>query len=295
MSDALDGGVEKKHSKGSRFKRIAGLSRSSSKKTSPTTSNFSASDILPQDGHKPNPSRPKEDLASTKEEGSQPVFGAPNGNHSSGDRSASPPSVFDDHEDHDMKSRKRQSEGNGSYDLKPPPPQVSAGNVEALATRFFSAEHLDLIIRDPNLGVRFRQFLEHFLPHHAETLSKYLQSKKAITAVEYANAVADQIPVHQGAQPYIAATLDDEFDERSRQTAEDLVEEVLPKYLTNRLVNFVTETLVKEIMGTNAPYVKDLVPSLAEVYCITDPSLPDNPIVYASEGMARQYGLLWHT
>jgi hypothetical protein len=32
--------------------------------------------------------------------------------------------------------------------------------------------------------------------------------------------------------------------------------------------------------------MRELIPSLAEVYCISDPSLPDNPIVYASEGTA---------
>ncbi|KAI7042315.1 hypothetical protein KC352_g46504, partial [Hortaea werneckii] len=38
--------------------------------------------------------------------------------------------------------------------------------------------------------------------------------------------------------------------------------------------------------------MRELIPSLAEVYCVTDPSLPDNPIVYASEEFynTTQYG-----
>lgn len=32
------------------------------------------------------------------------------------------------------------------------------------------------------------------------------------------------------------------------------------------------------------PAIRDMVGSLAEVFCLTDPGLPDNPIIYASEG-----------
>jgi hypothetical protein len=65
---------------------------------------------------------------------------------------------------------------------------------------------------------------------------------------------------------------------------QELVDDALPAYLTHRLVQIVTDSLVKEITGNIAPVLRDLIPSLAEVYCISDPSLPDNPIVYASEG-----------
>ena len=65
---------------------------------------------------------------------------------------------------------------------------------------------------------------------------------------------------------------------------QELVDDALPAYITHRLVTVVTDSLVKEITGNNAPIMRELIPSLAEVYCITDPSIPDNPIVYASEG-----------
>ena len=70
-----------------------------------------------------------------------------------------------------------------------------------------------------------------------------------------------------------------------QENVESLLEDALPAYVTHRLTQLVTESLVKEITGNNAPIMRELIPSLAEVYCITDPSLPDNPIVYASEGM----------
>lgn len=81
-----------------------------------------------------------------------------------------------------------------------------------------------------------------------------------------------------------AAVLDRNFEAKSLRASDALVSEALPGYVTHRLVQIVTECLVKEITGNNSPIMRELVVGLAEVYCLTDPSLPDNPIVYASEG-----------
>lgn len=218
------------------------------------------------------------------------AFGAPLGAPMSAAGSVSPPSVFDQAEEQpEQYTEPTTALGSGSdepsYDLKPPPPSVSHDNVEALATRFFSVDHLELILRDHNFAARFTRFLNQYRPAHIPALVSYLETKKAITAIEYANAIADHIPTLPGHPPYVAATLDDRFEAKSRRTVEDLVEEALPAYVTHRLVTLVTDTLVKEITGNNAPVMRELIPSLAEVYCVTDPSLPDNPIVYASEGM----------
>lgn len=205
--------------------------------------------------------------------------------------SVSPPSVFDQAEveqEEDLHTAPTTVQGSGSdepsYDLKPPPPSVSHDNVEALSARFFSVDHLDLILKDHTSASRFTRFLQQYRAQHAPTLLRYLETKKAMTAIEYANALAESIPTPQGHPPYIAATLDDRFEAKSRRVVEDLVDDALPAYITHRLVSLVTDTLVKEITGNNAPIMRELIPSLAEVYCVTDPSLPDNPIVYASEG-----------
>ena len=175
-------------------------------------------------------------------------------------------------------------EDQGSYDLKPPAPSVSQSNLEALAVRFFSIDHLNAILKDPVLANRFSRFLHQYRAQHIPKLNQYFEAKKAKAAIEYANAVANQLPVEGDHAPYIAATLNARFDSRMKEIVEDLVEDALPAYVTHRLTGLVTESLVKEVTGNNAPVMRELIPSLAEVYCITDPSLPDNPIVYASEG-----------
>ncbi|KAK8196802.1 hypothetical protein M8818_006969 [Zalaria obscura] len=254
---------------------------------SPTFSTFSASQILPE-GKSPTEAR-------------SPGFETPPDlpmSSRAASRSVSPPSVFDANEEQPENYtdptalNSGSDDAPGSYDLKPPPPSVSQSNIEALSERFFSADHLNIILRDPTHSSRFTKFLNQYKPHSTPTLVNYIETQKAIAAVEYANAIADRIPTSSGHPPYTAASLDDRFEARVQRASESLVNDALPAFVTHKLVHLVTDTLVKEIIGNNSPLMREMIPSLAEVYCITDPSLPDNPIVYASEEFynTSQYG-----
>ena len=254
-------------------------------------SSFDSANILPLEQI---PRKSYVDLDSSRFEGAP--FGAP-AQHANGSlpRSASPPSVFDcPEEQQELDTAPTTVLGSGSdepgsYDLKPPPPSVSHDNLEDLSTKFFSVEHLDRILRDRTLTSRFNKFLNDYRTRHVPVLAQYLEMKKAITAIEYANAIVDQVPTAPGDEPCQAAELDGRFIAKSKQVMDDLVQDALPAYLTHRLVSIVTDTLVKEITGNGVPVMRELIPSLAEVYCITDPSLPDNPIVYASEGIIEPF------
>lgn len=46
--------------------------------------------------------------------------------------------------------------------------------------------------------------------------------------------------------------------------------------------------------GTLPPHLREASEGLAEVFCLTDPSRPDNPIVFASEGLWKVYGFGTH-
>ena len=180
------------------------------------------------------------------------------------------------------------------YDLKPPPPSVSVSNAENLHDRLYSADHLNVILQDTGITSRFSYFLQQYRPHLSPVLSQYLEVRKAKAAIDYANAVAENMttlgPDSLPNTP--ATTLNQTFESRCRQAEEKLVSDALPAYITHRLVLLVTDCLVKEITGNSAPIMQELISGLAEVYCMTDPSLPDNPIVYASEEFYRttQYG-----
>lgn len=172
----------------------------------------------------------------------------------------------------------------GSYDLRPPPPAVSISNAERLAASLFSVDHLNLILSDQGLAHNFAVFLNTYLPRLNSVLVQYQETQKAVAAVHYANCLAERAfadVLHVGPE---AAVLDNEFEKEFQRLAEELVSDGLSAYITYKLVQVVTECLVKEITGKQVPFMRGLAEGIAEVYCMTDPNIPDNPIVYASEG-----------
>lgn len=168
-----------------------------------------------------------------------------------------------------------------AWDLGAPPPRVLHSNAEDLAGRLFSVDHLDLILKDPTFSQRFMNFLSRYRPQSVATVARHLQSQKALAAIRYANSLADEMSLPNWTSPVI----DPKFESFSQSAAQELVGEALPAWITYQMVQLVTEILVKEITGTNTPLMRELVQGLAEVYCMSDPSLPDHPIIFASEGM----------
>ncbi|KAL8961937.1 MAG: hypothetical protein Q9193_001589 [Seirophora villosa] len=183
-----------------------------------------------------------------------------------------------------------------NFDLNPPPPRKPVKSLETYSEHLFSEPHIRTILRDPAFFMRFTAFLNRYQPHNAQILTRYLEAQKAIKAVEYANYLAEAlkaIPGDSSSQiPCAAATLDARFESRVRRATETLVNEALPAYITQCFTKIVTESMVREITGATMPVMRDLVGGLAEVFCLSDPSIRDNPIVYASEEFYRttQYG-----
>ncbi|QIX01838.1 hypothetical protein AMS68_007355 [Peltaster fructicola] len=208
--------------------------------------------------------------------------------------SPEPRSIFDDYDQQRVATEATTTFGTEepSYDLKPPPPGVSQSNIELLSGRLFSIDHLNIILRDSVTAARFTRFLKTYRPDHSQALKQYAESRKAVLAIEYANAVAGHLYADSDQGPSAAASLDRGFQAQMTQHVSSLVEEALPAYITHRLTHIVTDTLVKEITQNGAPILRELIPNLAEVYCVTDPALPDNPIVYASQEFynVSQYG-----
>lgn len=183
----------------------------------------------------------------------------------------------------------RYSIADQNFDLRPPPPNKPVKFLDTLSEQLFSGDHLNVILRDPSFFLRFTAFLNRYRPHSAPVLVRYLEAQKAMKAVEYANVLAQSVkPLPgdpPGQSPCPAASIDPRFEARAKKAFGILVSEALPAYITHALVKVVTESMVREITGTTMPVMRELVGGLAEVFCLSDPSMKDNPIVYASEGI----------
>lgn len=183
------------------------------------------------------------------------------------------------------------------FELRPPAPKPRAPSIETTSELLFSAGHLNAILHDQQSIAHFTTFLSKYKPEYQPLITRYLETQKAIKAVEYANAVARGASLSQdagsnvsGDVPNTAASLDKVFEEASTAAFDSLVGEALPIYVTYRLVKLVSECLMSEIAGKQSVVMQSLVGGLSEVFCISDPRQADNPIVYASEEFYRYTG-----
>lgn len=176
------------------------------------------------------------------------------------------------------------------FDLNPPAPDAGLVDIEQQLTRLFSAEHLHFILNDHSLFHRFSAFLNRYRPYLVPTLVRYLEMRKVHKALEYANAVARKIRWPSQSDHYKfsglgAASTDARFDDFANKELLLLVSEALPAFCTYTLVDTVVDCVARDITGQGIPIFRELVGELAEVFCLTDPSVHDNPIIYASEGL----------
>ncbi|KAF1364767.1 hypothetical protein EJ07DRAFT_151206 [Lizonia empirigonia] len=155
-----------------------------------------------------------------------------------------------------LKSTRLSTDLEHANDLSPPPPAVTDRSAELVAERLFSVDHLNVILKDNAQLQRFTTFLMRYRAHCVPTLVRYLDSQKALKAIE---RTGDRGPA------------------RIRDF---------------NVVDVVTELLNKEIVGKTTPVMRELVHGLAEVYCLSDPTQEGNPIVFASEEFYNtvQYG-----
>ena len=176
-----------------------------------------------------------------------------------------------------------------SFDLVAAPESLSKQySLENRSTLLFSRDHLQIIFADPSLLLRFTSFLSACRPKSIPILIYYLDATKALKAISYANAIAESLePIegHEFTATPARSTVNSVLEEKASQAFEALVREDLPAYITHIYTQVVSLSITKRITGTLSSTLREASEGLAEVFCLTDPTRPDNPIIFASEGM----------
>ena len=161
-------------------------------------------------------------------------------------------------------------------------------SLEKRSQSLFSRDHLQIIFADPALLFKFTAFLSTHRPQSVPLLVYYLDALKAIRAINYANAVCealDPIDGHEFTSQLVKPLVNTVLEQKANNAFDALVREELPAYITHSYIQVVSLTISKRITGSLAPHLQAASDGLAEVFCLTDPSRLDNPIVFASEGM----------
>lgn len=177
----------------------------------------------------------------------------------------------------------------GSFDLVAPPEEShhQTFSLETRSEQLFSRAHLEIIFSNPSTLLRFTAFLSTHRPQSVPILIYYLDALKALKAIKYANAIAEALSPIQGHDFTVnlaQATTNRELEEKAASAFHVLTQEDLPAFVTQMYVQIVSLSISRRITGTLAPHLREASEGLAEVFCLTDPSRPDNPIVFASEG-----------
>ncbi|RSL75910.1 hypothetical protein CEP51_010446 [Fusarium floridanum] len=168
--------------------------------------------------------------------------------------------------------------------------------LETQSELLFSIKHLKVIFEDPLLLQRFSNFLSSSRPDSLPLLAYYLDTLKALKAIDYANALTGSLKTINGlqfTQDPVTSTINNALRKRADDTFEVMANHDLPAYITHTFIQTVSVTMKRRITDTLSPQLRDLSEGLAEVFCLSDPSRPDNPIVFASEEFHRttQYGM----
>lgn len=175
------------------------------------------------------------------------------------------------------------------FDLRPSraAPRPHPASLETLSELLFSDGYLSTLTSNPALLARFTSFLDRYRPGTPALVKRYIETQKVIKALEYANAVAASLG---GESAKDAAELSPAFREDAQNAFSTLLRDALPAWVTYSLVKTATACLTAEITNASTPLTRDLVGGLSEVFCITDPTQADNPIVYSSVEFYRLTG-----
>ena len=179
----------------------------------------------------------------------------------------------------------------GSFDLVAPPEGGhQAFSLEARSEQLFSRNHLETIFSQSASLLRFTAFLSIHRPESVPMLIYYLDALKALKAIKYANAIAEAlnaIPGHAFTSESARSTVNQGLEAKAAQAFDVLTQHDLPAYVTQTYIQVVSLSISRRITGTLVPHLREAAEGLAEVFCLTDPSRPDNPIVFASEGVSN--------
>ncbi|CAK1357697.1 unnamed protein product [Cercospora beticola] len=166
--------------------------------------------------------------------------------------------------------------------------------LEKRAEKLYSADHLRLILSDPAFHSKFVGFMKKYRPARMPILMRYLAAHKAIRAQDYANALAMQIspqsPVPDSTGPSPAPVENETLHHAAREAFAELLREDLHFFIAHKYIKIVTGLVTRRITGALPEHLDEENGRLAEVFCLTDCRLRDNPIILASEGFTRHSG-----
>lgn len=176
------------------------------------------------------------------------------------------------------------------FDLTPPNKEEILKPLEQRCELLFSRQHLQLILADARLSLQLADFIRTYRPDSVPVLAYYLDSVKALRTIKYAESIIknlEPIPGHNFTAEANSATMGWVVEDKVDRTLDVLVKDDLPAFIAYIYVRTVDVALVDRVTAREDPKSAGIADGLAEVFVLSDPAQPDNPIVFTSEGIYR--------
>lgn len=178
-------------------------------------------------------------------------------------------------------------------------PVAAAGqhhSPEALLDMLLSPEHMRSILEDQSALENFAAFIRISRPQSLPLLTYYLDMTKVSKAVQYANALASVIfpvPGHEFTSTAPAKIVNGDIEEKTTRAFQVITQNDLAPYITYRYCQALESIMMNRVTGSTDAITDGVADGLTEVFCLTDPSREDNPVVFASQAFCEitQYGL----
>lgn len=173
-----------------------------------------------------------------------------------------------------------------SFDLVAPVKSSKTYDLENQSVMLFSRQHLAVILDDPILLQRFTNYLHRWRPDSVPLMVYYLNALKALKALSYANALTMHLQKINGLDftaDKASLIKGQELRSQADKAFQALADQDLPAFVTQTYIQTVSITVKRRIAAILPPELQEQSEGLAEVFCLTDPSRPDNPIIFASE------------
>ncbi|KAL9038196.1 MAG: hypothetical protein Q9214_005383, partial [Letrouitia sp. 1 TL-2023] len=159
--------------------------------------------------------------------------------------------------------------------------------LERRSDLLFSRQHLEYIFADRELSSKFGDFLRTFRPNAVPVLAYFIGTLKALRALDYADSLIGslgQIPSGEFTTDAKGATAKRILNDKADRALDVLTKDALPAFIAYVYVCIVDALLVERVTGKAEPDSNNIADGLAEVFCLSDPFRPDNPLIFASEG-----------
>lgn len=181
-----------------------------------------------------------------------------------------------------------------SDERDPSQPGMKMSSIEYRVQLMFSRNHMQAILDETHALSQFARFLHSQQRSSIHILERYLVIQKALLAIEYSNNVLTKLKPSPDEGPTFSCpplTENSALKSNMADLLDILATKDLPDYVTSIWIKAVSASIQYRISGLAQNADKDL-DGLAEVFCLTDPSQEDSPIVLVSEEFHRttQYG-----